>query len=151
MKIYIRSFAEVQREIERKLSSHTDEIIEHMIKLIVMPDNSARNHWKGEIAGQLSKIDKLKNGKKFPTARQIYAWTYGKKQDLVTDRGWMQVTIRDIEDQYDVYVDMTADEFCNIADEICAEYFSWLADELSIVGKVASRDIYNKLDELIYG
>ena len=79
MKIYIRGFAEMQREIERKLASHTDEIIEHIIKLVLMPGSSARNHWQGEIAGQLKSIDKLKNTKKFPSAKQIYKWTYGKK------------------------------------------------------------------------
>lgn len=79
MKIYIWGFAEAQKEVERRLSAHTDEIIEHIIKLVLMPDNSARNHWEGEIAGQLKSIDRLKNSKKFPSAKQIYKWTYGKK------------------------------------------------------------------------
>lgn len=80
MKIYIRGFAETQKEVERRLSAHTDEIIEHIIKLVLMPDNSARNHWEGEIAGQLKSIDRLKNSKKFPSAKQIYKWTYGKNR-----------------------------------------------------------------------
>ncbi|MCM1232045.1 MAG: hypothetical protein NC489_18140 [Ruminococcus flavefaciens] len=149
MKIYIRGFAEAQKEVERKLSAHTDEIIEHIIKLIVMPDNSARNHWEGEIAGQINRIERLRNSKKFPKAKQIYDWTYGKKQDLVTDRGWMSVAMRDLADQYGDLEEIAVDDLCDVADYVCRQYFSWLADELSTVGRVATRDIYDKLDSLV--
>lgn len=149
MKIYIRGFAEAQKEIERRLSAHTDEIIEHIIKLVLMPDNSARNHWEGEIAGQLKSIDRLKNSKKFPSAKQIYKWTYGKKQDLVVDAKWMGVSIREIEEIYDVYIDQSVYDICDTVDEVCTNYFQWISIELSTVGKVSTPTIYRKLDELI--
>lgn len=149
MKIYIRGFAELQREVERKLSTHTDEIIEHIIKLILMPKNSARNHWQSEIAGQIRTIDKLKSSKKFPTAKQIYNWTYGKKQDLVTDVGWMGVSIDEIEYQYKITNELSVKKVCDMVDSACFEYFKWLSTELSRVGKVSTPDIYKKLDSLL--
>lgn len=149
MKIYIRGFADTRKELERELSFHTEEIIEHIIKLTLMPNNSARNHWQGEIAGQLKSITRLKNSKKFPTAKQIYNWTYGKRQDLVTDRGWMGVAVRDVENQYKTTISKSIDEVCNDVDSVCIDYFKWLSDQLSNVGRVSSDVIYEKLDELL--
>lgn len=149
MKIYIRGFAELQREVERKLSAHTDEIIDHLMKCYLMPNHSAINHWKQEIAIQINRIDKLKNGKKFPTAKQIYSWTYGKKQDLVTDIGFLSKLIKGVCEEYSVEVMESPYEIMDKFDFICTEYFKWLATELSRVGMVNRSEVYTKLNELL--
>lgn len=149
MKIYIRGFAEIQREIERNLTSHTDEIIEHLLKCYLMPDHSAISHWKREIANQIYKVDKLKNNKKFPTAKQIYNWTYGKKQDLVTDIRWFSGLVKNICDEYLIEIDTDPSDFMNEFDNICYEYFTWLAKELSIRGLIPYSEIYQFLNGLL--
>lgn len=149
LKYYIKSMSSSQMIIIRNLEAHTDEIIEHIIKLVLMPGHSARNHWKSEIAAQIKSVKKLDGKNRFPTADQLYAWTYKKDQDLVTDEKWMKVTIEEIEDEYNIEVTDTVNSICVRVDEICQNYFKWLADELSDAGKVTSSRIYQKLDELL--
>ena len=72
-----------------------------------------------------------------------------KKQDLVTDKRWMTVAVKDIEEQYNVVISESIDEICNAVDSVCTKYFEWLSIELSDVGRVSSAMIYKKLDELI--
>jgi hypothetical protein len=148
MNIDIIGFLEAKKELERNLSAHTDEIIEHLFKLILMPDSRDRNHWQGEIAGQLNKIVRLNNSKKFPKAKQIYQWTYGKKQDLVTDRNWLSGMLEDIEFKYNIEVCDSIDNLIYSLDDLCVTYFSWLAENLSESGYVSTPKIYRKLDEL---
>lgn len=149
MKIYIRGFAELQKEVERNLTSHTDEVIEHLLKLYLMPNHSANNHWKKEIASQIYKVDRLKNNKKFPSAKQIYNWTYDKKQDLITDVRWFTKFCNMICKEYSVELEQFPGDFIGDFDSICVSYFKWLAEELSDIGLVTSDEIYQKLDELL--
>ena len=146
MKIYIRGFAELQREIERKLSERTDEVIEHLGKCYLQPNHSAINHWKQEIFRLINRIDKLKNGKKFPTAKQIYSWTYGKKQDLVTDIRWFSKFVNGICEDHSIEIDKSPAEFMMDFDSVCVEYFQWLANELSQSGILNRSEVYAELN-----
>lgn len=149
MKIYIRGFAELRKEVERKLSEHTDVVIEHLMKCYLMPNHSALIHWKQEIATQINRVDKLKNGKKFPSAKQIYNWTYGKKQDLVTDIRWFSGLVQDVCDEYNLILENDPLDFQSEFDKLCQNYFEWLANELSVRGLVPRSEIYTKLDALL--
>lgn len=149
MKIYIRGFAEAQKEIERDLTSHTIVVIEHLMKIYLMPDHESAYHWKKEIASQIYIVDKLKNNKKFPTAKQIYSWTYGKKQDLITDRKWFQIFVEDICEEYNRDLIESPMNFMNEFDDICVSYFQWLSNELSQTGRVSKSAIISKIDQLI--
>ena len=149
MKLYIRGFAEMQREIERNLTAHTDEIIEHLLKCYLMPEHSSVNHWKSEIANQIYKVDRLKNNKKFPSAKQIYKWTYDKKQDLITDVRWFTKYVGMICEEYSIDIDESPADFMGDFDRICVEYFTWLSNELSQIGLISKSEIYSKLNELL--
>lgn len=149
MKLYIMGFAENQKDIERNLTAHTDEILEHLLKCFIMPQHTATQHWKQEIASQIYKVDRLKSGKKFPSAKQIYNWTYHKKQDLITDPRWFSASVYDICEQYGVELEISPDAFMLEFDAICVKYFKWLSEELSDVGRVSRVEVYQKLDELL--
>ena len=149
MNLYIRGFAEARREIERNLTAHTDEILELLLKCFIMPQHTATQHWKQEIASQIYMVDRLKAGKKFPSAKQIYRWTYGKQQDLITDPRWFSAFVYDICNQYGVELEISPDVFMPEFDAICVKYFKWLSEELSDVGRVSRAEVYQKLDELL--
>lgn len=149
MKIYIRGFAEMQREVERTLSAHTGEVIEHMLKCYLMPDHPAVNHWKSEIANQLNHVDKLKSSKKYPISSQIYNWTYGNNKHMITDLAQFADLVGIICSDYSIELNISYEELADTFDSICKEYFSWLAEKLNKTGTIKNSDIYRKLDELL--
>lgn len=149
MKYYIKSVPSSQMMIIRNLESHTDLIIEHIIKLVLMPKHTARAHWKSEIAAQIKSVKKLDGKNRFPSSEQIYAWTYEPNQDLVTDVKWMGAAIKEFEGDYGIKVTESTKNICTLVDDVCQNYFKWLSEQLSDVGRVAPSMIYQKLDELI--
>ena len=64
-----------------------------------MPNHSALNHWKQEIYSFIHNVDKLKGNKRFPTSKQIYDWTYGKKEDVWTTKELVQI-MNDFDENY---------------------------------------------------
>lgn len=146
---YIYGFADSRKDMERELSSHTLEIIEHLLKIYLMPEHESAYHWKKEIASQIYCVGKLKNTKKFPTAKQIYEWTYYKKQDLVTDKRWFAKLVFGICEEYDIELLEDSNDFMYDFDDVCVSYFQWLASELSDVGLLTKPEIIAKITELI--
>lgn len=149
MKKYVYVFSQSRREIKRMLYGRTKQFIENICKLILMPDHSARNHWMKEIASQIFDIDRLSNNNRYPMKKQIYDWSYKKQQDLVTDTIRMKEMKRHLITEYHLESYMDPADFSEVADSICYEYFSWLADRLSNKGFVPYIDIYEKLNELL--
>ncbi len=149
MKIYITAQALKKNEIMQNVHRKTLVIIEHIFKLLIMPDNSTRNHWQGEIAGLLNRITPLKNTKKFPSSDNLLKWTYYDNEDSITDFTWITKELDNIYDDYDVEFNGDINDLISDFKEICFDYFSWLSEQLSIDGTVRNRDIYNKLDELL--
>lgn len=148
MKIYITAQALQKREMETRLATRMSDVIEHMLKLYLMPNHSARNHWETEIYTFIHSVEKLKQSKKYPTKEQIYSWTYDKVQDLVTDTSWMTLAIEDICDQYNIQLTISINTVIYELDNLCIIYFSWLSENLSERGRLTNREIYQKLDEL---
>lgn len=149
MKRYIYAFSQSRKEIERMLYGHTKQIIENICKLVLMPNHSARAHWMKEIASQLYDIDKLSTNNRYPTKKQIFDWSYKKQQDLVSDVNRMRIMMRHLKTEYNIESYMEPSMFSEIADTICVEYFTWLAEKLSIDGFVPYVDIYEMLDMLL--
>ena len=146
----VTEFSEHKRKIEDDLSDITTLIIEHIIKLILMGDNTAFGHWKKEIANFLSDIDKIKGSNKFPSKKQLMNWTYYKQKDLLSDNIRMKGKINNIVKYYDIVSDISTIQYISkIINEFCFLYFDWLTDILSKQGYVNFTDIYNKLDNLM--
>lgn len=149
MMIYINAMAEQKKEIERSLSPKTDMIIEHMLYLCLAPNCTTVSHWMDEIYSFISKIDKLKGKNRFPSARMIYEWTYGKKQDLVKDTRWLSVMIEDAKDKENIADDFDVQDVMNYLDAMCRFYFQWLSEELASVGAVSRKSVREKLKALM--
>lgn len=145
----ILGVAQTKKDLEFAFNGPTYQIIENIFKLVLMPNHSAVNHWRKEIASQIYMINKLKSTKKFPSADQIYSWSYAKQQDLVTDVDWTARLIDHLTYEYGAENNFEPSEIAEIVDNICTQYFSWLSDELSAHGIVSYKQIYAVLDSLL--
>lgn len=153
MRLFVTEFAEKKLEIERKLSSHSEVIIEHLMKILVLPNHESVNHWKKEVFSHLHIIDNLKGSHKLPTAKQIMNWTYYKHYEWLQDRNCIKAFFNDL--LYDYGIDdlnvgfsYYVDKIYSVADNYCKEYFQWLADNLSKYKRISNQDIYAEIDKL---
>ena len=149
--IRLFEFAENKKEIERHLTNQTDIIVEHILYLIMDKDNNAVDHWKNEIYSFLHTVKKLSGKNKFPTAKQIYDWTYCKISDCITDMRWVRVFVEDACDK-EGFTYTSISSFSTISkqlDSFCRDYFSWLGENLSKVGIVSKQNVFKELDKLM--
>lgn len=144
----VTEFSERKQKIEDELTSATKQIIKHICKIVLMPDNVSVNHWKGEIASFLYEIDKLKGKNKYPSYKQIMDWTYNKQKDMLTDIHKMKLILIDIAEEYRLK-QFDVDKTIKSINEFSINYFSWIAKQLSNNGYVLRNSIYTELNELI--
>lgn len=149
MKIYLSEYAKSKQAMEDNIGNRVDVIIEHLIKLILLPQNESRKHWEGEIAGQLNRVHKLKNKNKYPTKGQLLDWTYYYAEDDMKDISWLTNEISNIELDYDTKVTIAPQELSIKLNLIAYDYFIWLSNILSIDGSVSNMKIYQKLEEIV--
>ena len=150
MKIYIRNtqdifgFANRKSDIAAMIEENTRELIQHLIKLWVFPDAKDCNHWKQEVYNFLYRVPRLKRSNKFPSKKFILNNTIVVNKDNIA--ALLRIVITDYKNQYE----QKKSEYSTMEERILL-YFDWLAEELSINGKVARNDVYAKLSELGFG
>lgn len=150
MKIYIRNtqdifgFANRKSDIAAMIEENTRELIQHLIKLWVFPDAKDCNHWKQEVYNFLYRVPRLKRSNKFPSKKFILNNTIVVNKDNIS--ALLRIVITDYKNQYE----QKKSEYSTMEERILL-YFDWLAEELSINGKVARNDVYAKLSELGFG
>lgn len=150
MKIYIRNtqdifgFANRKSDIAAMIEENTRELIQHLIKLWVFPDAKDCNHWKQEVYNFLYRVPRLKRSNKFPSKKFILNNTIVVNKDNIA--ALLRIVITDYKNQYE----QKKSEYSTMEEHILL-YFDWLAEELSINGKVARNDVYAKLSELGFG
>lgn len=150
MKIYIRNtqdifgFANRKSDIAAMIEENTRELIQHLIKLWVFPDAKDCNHWKQEVYNFLYRVPRLKRSNKFPSKKFILNNTIVVNKDNIS--ALLRIVITDYKNQYE----QKKSEYSTMEESILL-YFDWLAEELSINGKVARNDVYAKLSELGFG
>ena len=150
MKIYVRSvqdilgFSRRKSDIAAMIEENTREIIQHLIKLWLYSDAETCNHWKQEVYGFLYQVPRLKGSNKFPSKKFILNNTIVINEDNIL--ALLRIVITDYSNQYE----QKNIEYPTMKKHILL-YFDWLAEELSINGKVARNDVYAKLSELGFG
>ena len=149
MKLLINEFTEDKYRIECELSNRTMPIIEHLAKCLLMPNDKAYNHWKKEIINQICDINKLKSSKKFPKKEQIYKWTYGKKEDIITDTRAMKQFFKNIENDYNIHIKKSISELCSILNCMCIKYFELLSKDLSTYGFLNKSKANKFIDDFV--
>lgn len=149
MKIYIRSMAFSQTHIAQNLYAKMNITIEHLLYIVLDPNSPTVHHWCSEICAFIGEVDKLSSTKKFPSEKQIYEWTYGRKQDLVTDEAYMNKLIKRTAKKENLTVVNTTSEISEKLDYVCTKYFHWLAKELSTVGIVDEDEVEEKIRQFV--
>lgn len=150
MKIYVRNMQDIlgfsrrKSDIAAMIEENTREIIQHLIKLWLYSDAETCNHWKQEVYGFLYQVPRLKGSNKFPSKKFILNNTIVINEDNIL--ALLRIVITDYSNQYE----QKNIEYPTMKKHILL-YFDWLAEELSINGKVARNDVYAKLSELGFG
>ena len=145
----VTEFSERKQKIEDELTYATKQIINHICKIVLMPDVDSVNYWKQEIANFLNEVDKLKGNNKYPSEKQIMNWTYNKQEDMLTDTVKMKRKLIDIIDEYEIDYLIEFSAATSIINDFCKDYFSWISKELSKYGYINRRMIYEQLNFLI--
>ena len=149
IKILYTEYAMQKDKIKNKLIDNTEPIIEHLLKLYIMPEHSASKHWKQEIANFINKVGNLKGTNKFPKFKQIYDWTYGSYRDVIMNSNYLNKMIQNIIREYNLEISYNIEEVTREFNNLCDLYFTWLASELSSNGIVTNIEIYYELEVLV--
>lgn len=149
IKLYISEYAKNKQAMEDNIGNKVDIIIEHLIKIILMPTNTARKHWEGEIAGQLNRVHKIKGKNKYPNYNQLIEWTYEYAKDDIEDIYWLKNEIDNIELEYNTDVQYSPNSLSLALDSVANQYFTWLCEKLAEYGSVGNAEIYDKLFHLV--
>lgn len=140
MKMYIFAMSEYKKEIYRKLTSASEQINEHIIRLLLFPHCKYENHWKNEIYSFLFRIDRLKGKNKWPSAKFI-------KEALAVHNDILQNYVLPVIEQESEFT--AANIPLSTIEAAINEYQDWLADNLSKSGIVSLADVHTKLDEIL--
>ncbi len=141
MRIYIRAMSEDRRNIQSELKSHSEQLDEHIIRLMLYPNSDYVSHWKQEIWNLLHKVDKLKGKHQFPKASFIYD-AISTHNDMIKE---FRELVEDIESEL-TPVDVSTERIIQVLET----YQRWVAEMLSVRGIVRRSEVYAKLDELIH-
>lgn len=137
----ILCMAAENKMIKDRLESSTPQVIEHIIKICLYPENESVNHWSREVWAAIHVVQKQKRTKKFPSSKFIFEATWGTDGDMLDQ--FIQLVLAEYGDPKSVVK-------VNI-EHICIEYFKWLSKNLSENGFVTNQDVDNQLNSLLEG
>ena len=136
MKIY--SMSRSKKDEGNQIEEGTAQIIEHLIKLYLYPDNQSVNHWRREIPRFLNRVHTLKKTGKYPKPQFIMDYTWGIHSKYF-DR-YLDSIIKE-------YGESTYETNISVMRENIIHYFEWLACILSYKGYATYSEIYKYLQE----
>lgn len=150
-KYILQEMALSKKALISKLLDLAPTVIEHLILIMLYPENNELNHWKGEIKGNSSKYYKLKHNNKYPTY-----------DDLSGD--YLQTIYETVDDQLAYYIDeayrkesKNLPKYISIKNikldkmkELIKTYFTTICKNIDKnTGIVDSNLIYKLLDDII--
>lgn len=137
--MYIYAFSKKLKDIAADLDEKAEQIIIHLIKLYLYPNNESVSHWRKEVYSFLYTIPSVKGKSKLPPASFIMRYTWD------VDKQWLPSYIKHVVGEYGSpdfeYIE-------NDISDICEAYFTWLADKLSTEKILSRTDVYNELENL---
>lgn len=142
MKIF--AFADAKDNIKNKLKDKSDELVYHLVKIFIFPNCGITSHWCQEVYGFIHSVPKMKNKNKFPKKEFIFDNTFGVWGDTVES-----CIITAIKDHPNLVPMFNKENGLGVCEAAVRKYFNWLSEELSNIGRVASSDVYKKIDSLI--
>lgn len=149
MSIYLSDYSVLKKIAKFRLTDITNHLLDLLLKCYISPGNIQSEQWKMEIARGLNEILRLKHRNKYPSAKEIYLWTYDIFRDLVTDIKWFTAFSTEICRSLEIKPPEDPEECMTGFDDLCHRYFRWIAENLSKNGCIQYEDIYSKIDELL--
>lgn len=141
MYLYIRSMSESKNKIYSDIASASKQIDQHIIRLMLYPNSSYRDHWMHEIWTLLHDVDTLKSTHKFPKKSFIFN-ALSVHNDIL--KNYVKLVVSEEEDLEPSYIDL--DDLLNVVES----YQDWLSEKLSSEGVALQKDVKSKLIDLLH-
>lgn len=144
--VVLREYAKRSNEIGQDISSKSEQIIIHLLKIFYYRDNEELvEHWTGELWDFLHRVAKLKNTKKFPTKDFILYHLWLGTEDTFEDD--LPDYISSLNRRYSkklgkINIDSKVMSFCR-------DYCEWISEILSNKGSLSSDEIFNKINSML--
>lgn len=138
--MYIYSMSRKLKDIGADLDNKAQNMILHLIKIILYPYHGAQNHWFQEIYASLNKVDLVKGKNRTPKADFIYNNLLRGHSYYINS--YIKAIIKDYSEP----------EFEISYDDILfyiQEYCRWISAELSENGVVSRTDVYEHLSDIV--
>ncbi len=143
---YLIEMSNDKKEIERNIINHLDEIIEHLIRAILIQNKTNNlNHWEHEIYAQLHRLPKVSGKNKRFSANKLQNLIYKYYEDTIKED--IPHIINDINyqekdqhiDKYDI------DKLIYLIHQ----YFLEITPTLSNIGRLEESIVHDIIDNLI--
>jgi hypothetical protein len=142
-------------KVEQKLTAFEEVVFDHLLKLFYFRDFSEYfNNWTSFVA-QMRRVYKISKGKgkdRFPDAQTILDWIWNNRVDSFEDHH--QGIIKDFNykgnPEYSNLPYVHNGGKPDTVGKFMADYYYWLAKELSKKGIVTLPEIQNKIKELFH-
>lgn len=139
MFICISAMSEPRREIYRQLAAGGKQVLRHLIRLMLYPDDISCNHWESEIVAFVGDVDKVKGRNKFPNKSFILDALQVQNDMIEQVTKQVVLTERDLHPHEVTQATLTSGvEF----------YQNWLATKLSADGIIDPHEAFCILEKV---
>jgi len=145
--LHLTEYAKSKSKVINSFENKEDILREHLIKIFFWKNSDCLYHWEGEIFANIPTSIKLKGSNKYLSKKAILASIYSY-HDIIDSslQQWVsQICVQETDlPEYNVssYDKANFKKFCN-------EFFDHIATELSTIGAVDKKTIYDLLDRLL--
>ncbi|WP_301003261.1 hypothetical protein [uncultured Duncaniella sp.] len=139
MKRLVRAQAFGRADILSDLRFHGRKAVDHLAKVYLYPDHTARNHWKEEVLAHFSSVSTLKGTNRFPKLKDIYY--NGCEGHLDT----LSKTVRVFRKEYGEPTRKCKLQTLQMAVQ---DYFWWASKELNKSGRLIGSEAYQMMDSV---
>lgn len=141
----IQEMAESRKEVQKILRGNdVEEMIEHLIRVIIFDSPRNVNHWKTEVYSKFHGLPLMKHNKRPPDRKFIFdtIWNYfGDRLKYSIDCVIRKEPKEKLKNKSDNV----------LANEVYTKvlnYIEWLAKKLSEKAIVTNQEVYNELEDL---
>jgi hypothetical protein len=146
---YFIEHAKALSDIKAMLNSGESIVKEHLIKLYFWRDSDTKNHWEGEIYGNIPELTVIKGSKKLLSNGKILECIYSYSEVLQRQTPRSVERVEFIEPNLPTISEYITSKDCYNFKCFCDEFFDYVSTELSKVGNLSKRKTYEILDKLL--
>lgn len=139
---------DTKHDLNQKLKSKLDVLIEHLLLVILYPNYNEINHWKEEIKSITSKYPKLKHNNKYPTKKDLQDYLQEVDETVSNQLSWYLGEIfikeKELQPKYNI-----KDINEKLMQTLIIEFINYVCENINpLNGMVDENLIYTKLDQI---